>query len=217
MSDLRKSSRDALNDSFDRCVNQLLRDEALRHHRLAVAAGHSGAGTSTVSTQLALALARRLSDPVVLLDANLGRPSLHATLRLEKHPGLTNLVAGELTVDKVAHHSSHYPNLSFIMVGDPVDNPSQLFASEEFGNLLAVLEDSYRVVVFDCPALGGVPESEILIERVGSAVLVLEAERTRWEIAQQVTSLMVAAGVEIAGVILNRKRRFIPDAIYRLL
>jgi hypothetical protein len=52
---------------------------------------------------------------------------------------------------------------------------------------------------------------------VGSAILVLEADGTRWEVAQRTRDLLVAGHTEITGVILNRKRRFIPNAIYRLL
>lgn len=217
MSDPRKSSLGTLNDYFDSCVNRLLGDDASERRCLAVTAGHFRAGVSTVSLQLAFAFARRFSEPVALVDANLRRPSLHAVLGLERRPGFTNLMSGELRVDKIAHHSSRDPDLDFITVGDPIESPLQFFESTEFGEQLKVLDACYRVVVFDCPALGVVPEAEILIGRVGSAVLVVEAESTRWEVAQRMRDLLVGAHVEIAGVILNRKRHLIPNSIYRLL
>jgi Mrp family chromosome partitioning ATPase len=189
----------------------------MRHLRLAIVAGHPGAGASTVSLQLSLALARRLSEPVVLVDANSRRPSLHTALGLDRQPGLTDMAEGDLAVDKIASHSSRHPNLSFLTAGSPVGSPLRFFESVEFEEIFAVLDGCYRAIVFDCPVLGRDPECESLLERVGNAVVVLEADNTRWEVAQRMKYLLEAAHTQIAGVILNRKRRYIPNAIYRLL
>jgi capsular exopolysaccharide synthesis family protein len=204
-------------DWFDHLVTQILGIDKHGSRQLVLASCHAGAGTSTVARGLAVALARRLSGKVLLVDANLRTPSLHAALGVPRELGLVEAVNLEVPVEDSVLWSDLYPNLRFMTAGRRVARPVQFFESAETEGFLKLLGGAFDYVVLDSAPVGACPETTVLASWVGKLALVLEAEATRWAAAERAKERLEAAGVAVVGAVLNRRRHHIPSWLYQLV
>lgn len=170
---------------------------------IAVAAPSGGEGASVVGTALAESLGERSGGRVVLIDgarAGLG-PDAHAWLQAES----TDL-AGSVRQEAHARFAR--------VQGFPADRFPDSRGAEAFTTALRGVCDVAVVVL---PPLLTKPEALSLAARLDGVILVLEAERTRWEVAHAAKQLLDNIGVRVLGAVLNKRPRHIPDFIYRRL
>lgn len=106
---------------------------------------------------------------------------------------------------------------SFLPAGTPHSAPVIFFESESFGRVVEVIRSSFSLAIFDSAALNAYPEAALLAAQLDGAVLVLEAEHTRWEVAAAAASQLEAGQARLLGAVLNKKRQVIPDFLYRRL
>ena len=204
-------------DAFDQLASRLLGSDEQGRRSLLVTACHAGAGASTVAQNVAVALARRRRGRALLVDGNLRSPSLHEALHVPRSSGLAEAANFEIPIEDALLWSEQHANLWFMTAGRRLESPVLFLESPELESFLKVLESSFEYVVFDSAPVGSCPEALILARQVGSVVLVLEAESTRWEVAQGTKRLLEEARVQVPGVVLNRKRHHVPSWLYRLL
>jgi Mrp family chromosome partitioning ATPase len=153
---------------------------------------------------------------VVLVDANLRTPCQHLALDIPRLEGLADVLAGEcsLTAAVVAGIDG---GLAVLPSGAPHDSPPHLLSHSAFHSLISALQAEFDWVIMDGPPVTGYPDSASLAAAAGGAILVLQAERTRWEVAEEARRVLENSGVSILGAVLNRRRYHIPDLIYRKL
>jgi len=176
-------------------------DKPLR--TLAITSPHQGDGKSTIALSTAIAMAE-MEPKVLLVDADLRKPSLHIKLGLENERGLSDYLVGAGGLGD-AIKPTKYDGLFLLSSGKKVPNPIKLFQSARFNQLLTDLLEEYRVVIFDTPALLPVFDAAILGAATDGTVLVVSAGLTDMPSTktalQRLNSLH---NVNLIGVVLNR-------------
>ena len=174
-----------------------------------------GEGTSTTIINFALTLASE-GDKVLLVDANLRNPSFHDAFSVERKDGLTELVHGNKTLEEVIKKTP-VKNLSVITSGIPHTSPSSLLESKKLDHLIEQMKVETRWILFDSPPINSYNDSSTLAAKVDGAIMVVLAEKTRWEVAQSARQRLEKGKVKILGVILNKRQMHIPDWAYKML
>lgn len=174
-----------------------------------------GEGTSTVTRDFAITLAST-GDTVLLVDANLRNPVLHNLFNLEKRAGLTELLTGGKALAETIN-KTEIPNLSIITSGVPPSNPSSIFQSKLLDALLEQMKQQADWVLFDAPPIHSYNDASTLATKMDGVIMVLQAESTRWEVAQSARERIESEKVKILGAVLNRRKMYIPGWAYRML
>jgi len=185
---------------------------------LAVISCHRHEGVSTVAANLAITLSRPHDNGhVLLVDADVGHPSVHGVfMKAKLSPGLADILTNSQS-DGDAIQPLPAQNLHILSAGTKNGNLSEIFDSDRFTKLLNSVKGRYRFVVIDVPALNGASSAARLAGLCDGVVLVVEAERLRWEIAQRVKEQLVRSNANVLGVVLNKRRFHIPSWLYRTL
>ena len=179
-----------------------------------------GEGTSTTLINFAITLASE-GDKVLLVDANLRNPSLHDAFSVEKKGGLTELVFGNSTLEDVimedAIKKTPVNNLFVITSGIPHTNPSSVFESSFLYTLIEQMKAQADWVLFDSPPINSYNDSSTLASKMDGVIMVVQAEKTRWEVAQNAKQRMENGKARVLGVILNKRQMHIPEWAYKML
>lgn len=162
-----------------------------------------GEGKSTVSSNLSCILSQTGAKTVVV-DCDLRRSTLHEKFALTKEPGLTNLLAGDLTLEQVIKPTP-IPNLHFISAGVTPPNPAELLGSREMADLVAELRNRYDTVLIDAPPVLAVTDAPLLTAISDLVMVVVEAGRVPVKAARQMRETLLSVSAPVAGMIINDK------------
>jgi capsular exopolysaccharide synthesis family protein len=172
---------------------------------LVVTSSVPGEGKSTTAINLAVSLADAGSR-VILVDADLRRPSVADYLGVEGRAGLTTVLIGRADLEDVIQPWRD-SGLHILPSGQVPPNPSELLGSTVMVDLLAKLEADYDVVLLDTPPLLPVTDATILTKLVGGAVVVVGADRIhKAQLAEALETLEIA-GAQLHGLVLNKIAR----------
>ncbi len=194
---------------------------------LAFASAGLGEGKTTTVINLAITIAQD-GRRVLVVDADLRKPAVHSRIGLKREPGLsdvlvgtvqwqdvvqttTDLMLGKLGFDQVLS-APGVDNLSILTSGHLPPNPSEFFNSQRIVDLIAALEDSYDLVIFDCPPILPVADAVLIGPKVDGVVMVYQVGRVGRTPLQRAKVLLENAGTHIVGVVLsNVSAEFSPD------
>lgn len=151
---------------------------------------------------------------ILLIDANLRRPTLHSLFDLDRKRGLTELLQGELNLEQVLKGASGR-NLWVITSGKPAANPADLLGSLVMKGILDECRRRFEFVVIDSAPVTLYAETLALAKQAEAIVLVVQAGRTRWEVALSATKQLQKVNSRILGVVMNQRQFYIPEWIYR--
>ncbi len=167
-----------------------------------------GEGKSFTAINLAISIAMELDRRVLLVDADVAKPSLHRYLGIAAERGLIDYLTdphGQLS-DYLL--KTNIPKLTLLPAGSTHQYASELLASGRMRGLAGELRDRYpdRVVIFDSPPILLTNESRVLAGLAGQILMVVEAERT---LQQTVKEALAAIEDEhkVIGLVLNKNRR----------
>jgi capsular exopolysaccharide synthesis family protein len=190
-------------ESFLQLVTALRYSSDRPLRTLAITSPNQGDGKSTIAMSTAIAMAE-MEPKVLLVDADLRRPTLHDRLGLQSQPGLTDYVVGEASVSEIIQPTK-YDGLYLLPSGVQVPNPIKLIHSERFDALMTELLKEYRAIVFDTPALVPVGDAAVLGAKVDGTVLVLAAGMTDMPSTKRALQrISTVQGVNLLGIVLNR-------------
>ncbi len=175
-----------------------------------------GNGASTTAINFATTMAKDSQLKVLLLDANLRTPSLHDVFKVDRTCGLSDLVANNGRVRSPIKKVGP-GNLCVIPCGGKHSDPVSLFESKRFDQFLKLARERYDYVIVDAPPVHASAECRVLCCKVDGVVLVCEAGKTRGPIALRAKMKLEEAGGKLLGVVLNKKRYYIPKFIYKRL
>ena len=175
-----------------------------RTPRFAITSAVPGEGKSLTSANLAIALAEG-GERVVLVDADLRRPTLHRLFGLERGAGLSDALAGDGQVGE-ATVPSGVDGLDLLPGGRVPPNPSELLGSARMREALGALSESYDVVLVDTPPVLPFTDAGVFAREVDGAFLVIRAGSTSLDDAERAARNLRAAGSRVLGAILNRVR-----------
>jgi capsular exopolysaccharide synthesis family protein len=159
-------------------------------------------GKSTISLQLAKAAAA-MGQRVLLVDADLRRPQVHTYLGLANMRGLSHLIATNVTTEEVIQRSSDDENLFIITAGQIPPDPTKLLASKKMQNLMAELQESFDLVIYDTPPVLGLADSSILATHTDGIIMVVGLGKTdRSTLAMALDGLRISS-TPILGIVAN--------------
>jgi succinoglycan biosynthesis transport protein ExoP len=183
---------------------------------LAITSPAAGEGKTLTSINLAGALARESEGRVLLIDADLRRPSVATTLNLPSSPGLTDVLASDtLDLAAVAQRLQPLP-LWTVPSGSPGSAIHRLLRSPRFEALLQRARQQFEVVVVDTPPLLPVFDSAVLSRIVDQMLIVVAANQTPRKLLGEALNLVDPA--KVLGIVFNRDDRPLfgyYDAYYR--
>ena len=139
----------------------------------------AGEGKSFTAVNLAMSIAAEMDNTVMLVDADVARPSLMRMLNLPPSPGLLDVLKGEADMSSVLLRTS-IEKLTLLPSGTPHPRSTELLASDAMRLLLDDIAQRYpdRIIIFDSPPLLLTTEARVLATQVGQVVMVVQAEKT---------------------------------------
>ncbi len=184
-------------------------------------------GKSTSAVNLAIALAQD-GKRVLLVDADLRKPTIHERLGLEQAPGLsevilgtvaypeairtvTDLMLGKLGVDQVIN-APGIDNLNILPSGKRPDNPAEFMNSPRLTELIDSVRKEYDIVIFDCPPILPVTDGVTLGSKVDGVVMVYQVGKVGRNALKRAKSLLENAHASLIGIVLsNVSAELTPD------
>ena len=180
-------TRKSIKDEFRQIKRKLLNNafgnasKTLHHSNLImVSSAKPNEGKTFVAINLALSIALEQDKTVLLIDADVLRPSVVRELGVEEKPGLIEYLLGKSEKVSDIIYNTDIDKLKLIPAGKPHHLSNELLASEKMATLANELANRYpdRIVIFDCPPLIGVTETLVLASLMGQGVIVVEESKS---------------------------------------
>jgi len=175
---------------------------------LGITSCRRGEGVTTVATQLAITAATSGEIPVLLVDANRNHPALHRLFPVLSTPGWGDVI-GEQRCPSVAIQPSGVDRLAILPAGRAMAGRGRAAEESDLADVFKAIKAEYELIVFDLGHAGD-PAALSLAGALEGVLLVIEAERVRWEEAERVKSLLAGARAKLLGAVLNKRRQYLP-------
>ena len=165
-----------------------------------------GEGKSFTALNLALSIALEMDRTVLLVDADVARPSLPRLLGIQEQKGLLDILQDKSLDMSDVMLRTNIDKLSILTAGTANVHATELLASDSMGRLLNEIAKRYsdRIVIFDSPPLLVTTEARVLATRLGQIVFVVRAEETPQNAVTEALSTIEACPVKL--LILNQAR-----------
>ncbi|MGW8389860.1 XrtA-associated tyrosine autokinase [Pseudoduganella sp. HUAS MS19] len=167
-----------------------------------------GEGKTFCAINLAMSIAMELDHTVLLVDADVARPSVLRTLGLPAQRGLMDILLDDSVDMADVMLRTNVNTLSILPAGTSSPRATELLASHMMKNLVNEIANRYpdRIVIFDSPPLLLTSESHVLASNMGQIVMVVESERTTQHAVKE--SLRQLEGLSNVNLIYNKSREF---------
>jgi len=186
-------------------------DKALK--TILVTSSSPSEGKSMTTANLAVVYAQQ-GKKVLLVDADLRKPTVHYTFRLDNLRGLSNILVNEATIEDTAY-STGIGNLDVISSGPIPPNPSELLGSRRMELLINEASNIYDLIIFDTPPVLAVTDAQILGNVVDGSILVIRSGQTEYELAIKAKEALEPAKAKLLGTVLNdREKTSTPNYYY---
>jgi protein-tyrosine kinase len=194
----------AISEQFRKLKSRLvlLTNENRFRNLLMVTSAMTGEGKSLVAANLAISMAQEYDLTVLLVDADLRRPSIHRYLGFEQTIGLSDCLQDGLDIS-TAIIKTDISKLSVISAGKEVAKPLELFASKKMQELIREIKNRYndRYIIIDTPPLLPFAETRSLAHIVDGVVFVIQEGVTQKE--SVVEAMEILKGCPVLGMVLN--------------
>ncbi|MBM0225702.1 polysaccharide biosynthesis tyrosine autokinase [Micromonospora sp. ATA51] len=163
-------------------------------------------GKTTTAANLAIALAQS-GQRVVLVDADLRRPRVADVFALSNGLGLTNVLLGEMPVDRALQQWRVDLPLYVLAAGPRPPNPSELLGSPRLRKVIESLESSGMTVIFDSPPLLPVTDAAVIARITRGALVVTRVGRTGTDQLAEAVESLRTVGANVLGLVANRVKK----------
>ncbi len=163
--------------------------------------GGPGEGKSTTLNNLAYTCAKGGYN-VLVVDADLRRPSQHTFFDVENGIGLVDYLTGKVDLEEVVM-TTRIDNLSFIPSGQLPDESVGILNSQRMTDLVRKLKTQYDLVFFDSPPILGVSDGSVLASEVDMTIMVVQHRRFPRAMLQRVKQAVTNVGGTLIGVVIN--------------
>ncbi|MGM0804987.1 MAG: CpsD/CapB family tyrosine-protein kinase [Bacillota bacterium] len=170
---------------------------------LMVTSASPGEGKSTTVANLAVVLAQQ-GKRVLLIDADLRKPTVHYTFKVSNIYGVTNVLTRQRTLSE-AIVTTTIPDVDVLPSGPVPPNPSEIIDSKSMTHLIEEAKALYDYVLFDTPPIMVVTDAQVLAHRVDGVIMVISSGKTEIESAIKGKELLENANAKILGTVLNEK------------
>lgn len=162
-------------------------------------------GKSTVSGNVAVTFANQ-GLRTLLMDADMRRPTVHATFSAFNDSGLVTLLTGEESNEKLAQTiiETEIDHLYALPAGPVPPNPSELLSSKRMHRLMDALKNSFDIIILDAPPVGSVTDAQILASQADATILVVPYGIAQKELVAEAQDLLQKANANLIGAVMNR-------------
>jgi succinoglycan biosynthesis transport protein ExoP len=188
----------------------LLSSVAKQSRVLAVTSCQPSEGKSTVSTNLASALAQG-GKRTILVDTDMRRPSVYWRLHLGEKKGLSEYLTGNESLERVIQTHQTLPTLDLIPSGIAPPLPTDLLASDRMRDLVQTLRERYEYVVFDTPPALSVTDPLLVASLADGLVLVIRQGYCTQAMLARAAEVLRDAGIKVYGFVFNGVDASLPE------
>ena len=183
-------------------TNVQFSQEARALKSIMVTSANPSEGKSTTVANLAIAFAQS-EKKVLLLDADMHRPSLHDFFNIPRTPGLSDYILGKSTYDEVVQRNI-VENVDIICSGTMTPNLVEIAGSQKMKALFKLANQNYDVVLLDSPPVLSATDATILATEVDGTVFVVSCGDTRATEIERALGSLESVGATVLGAALNR-------------
>lgn len=184
-------------------------------HKLILFAGtQKGEGTSTIVREFAKLCANRIGKSVLLIDGDRSRPSQHQFFDIQSEYGWVEAVQNGRELRTALCQVGNTPLFVSPSCNSATYTP-EIFDPHGTEAFWKKLIQQFHFVLIDSSPLSQSPDGLAFAPRVDGVVMVVEAERTRWRVAESWKDKITKVGGNVIGVVFNKRRYYIPDFVYK--
>lgn len=179
----------------------------IRSNLILICSNLPGEGKTFVSINLALSIANEMDKSVLLIDADVEKPSISKQLGIKQSPGLIEYLENDRTTFSDILLKTDLPNLNVIPAGKRHKYSTELLSSQRMYLFAEEISQRYkdRIVIFDSPPLLVATQAQVLAELVGQVVLVIAAEETPQAVVNEGVAKL--ANCDVVMTLLNKTKR----------
>lgn len=183
-------------------TNLLLQPDLESLQVLAVCSSVASEGKTSVTSQLAVSLARATSRPTLLIDGDMRSPDIHSVFNIDLDPGLVEVLDGQVDLDDAINRdwSDH---VHLLPAGTINKNPHKLLGRGQFAQLLDAARLNYRYIVVDTPPVLAASESLVMARATDGVIICTMHEHSRGDHVRLTYERLVSAGAKPLGAVLN--------------
>ncbi|QDT92742.1 polysaccharide biosynthesis tyrosine autokinase [Gimesia algae] len=168
---------------------------------LQMTSAEPGDGKTTSISNLALAIAQT-GRKVLIVDADLRRPTIHKLFGLANSVGLGDVLSGDIDA-QTAIRETRVSHLSILTAGMLPENPSEMLMSRGFSELVNQLRNDYDYILIDTPPLVVVSDPSVIASIVDGVLLVVRIDKNRRGVIRKVQQIIQTNGIKVTGILAN--------------
>ncbi len=175
-----------------------------------------GEGKTAICTLLARILALNERERVLIVDCSINNPSIHELFGVTQEVGIIDYLSGETEFEKVVK-SPESGFLDIVTIGEVKggDITQPLFNSERMNRFIKEASEKYDYVLIDTSAILEAAETSIISSFADGSVMIIQAGKTKREVIKRSMLMVEKLGGKFIGTVLNRKKYYIPEFIYK--
>ncbi|MEP2653487.1 MAG: CpsD/CapB family tyrosine-protein kinase [Paraglaciecola sp.] len=158
-------------------------------------------GTSLICANLAISFAQ-FGIKTLLVDANMRKPSQHELFKLTNTNGFSQILASRSGTEAI-QNLPHFKNLSILTSGPLPPNPVELLGREEMQALVKTLDNSYDVVIYDCPSVKEHSDAYILTSLIKGVVITSKRNSSKLSNFENIVDKVNLSGGNLIGAVIN--------------
>ncbi|MGD1951912.1 MAG: GumC family protein [Leptolyngbyaceae cyanobacterium] len=183
-------------------TNLMLMGADRRLQSIIVSSSMAGEGKSTIAQHLAQTAAT-MGKRVLLVDADLRRPTVHHRLGLDNSKGLSDLLASHATGTEVLHKAMPFVEFYVITAGTLPPDPVKLLSSRRMRHLMKRLEKDFDLIVYDAPPLVGLADATLIAPHTDGLVLVSRVNHCDRKVLEHAMDNIGFTNVPVLGLVAN--------------
>jgi capsular exopolysaccharide synthesis family protein len=174
-----------------------------------------GEGTSTILVIFAKEIAKS-GENVIIVDTNLRNPILHKMMNVENTEGITEAIDNKKPLIEIIKKTDT-ENMRVITHGNKSKSSLSVSSNDDIKPIINELKSHADWVLFDSPPIHKYSDAALLANEVDGVIMVVQAEKTKWEVAQSARDIITKGNAQMLGAVLNKKQFHIPAFIYKLV
>jgi Mrp family chromosome partitioning ATPase len=175
-----------------------------------------GEGVSTIVREFANMAVSRYEKRALIMDTAHHNPSQHIYYNLKSEFGWKEAMGNGKPAESACHEAGNNRLFLSPISMQPV-LPPQIRNHAAAASFLGELKQKFDLLLIDASPVDISPDSISIARHTDGVVLVIEAERTRWQVIEHLRNKVVRNGGKVLGIILNKRKYHIPESIYRRL